>query len=113
MQNYGMRSPAAITTAAVLLVAACTPLRWVRQDADPGELERDFAACRREAWLRSHEFVWWHDPFGPLVMQDRQGRPVVVRPYAPFSDPLLVEARLEQFCMQDKGYRLVPVEPEK
>ncbi len=106
-----MRVKAAIVIAcAAPLVGACTAMQWVKPGADAAELERDSAACRRDAWLRSHDFVWWHDPFGPLVVQDRQGRPVVLRPYWPFSDPLLVEARLEQFCMQDKGYRLVPVE---
>jgi hypothetical protein len=114
MQNYGMRLEAAILAAsAAMLLGACAQLEWVKPGAGPGEFERDLALCRREAWLRAREFSWWHDPFGPLVMHDREGRPVLVQPYWPFHDPFFVEGRLELYCMEDKGYRLVPVEPVK
>jgi hypothetical protein len=30
----------------------------------------------------------------------------------PFGDRFMEESRLEDFCMRNKGYQLVPVEPE-
>lgn len=88
-------------------------MQWVKLDADPEAVRRDLAECQREAWLRSYDRVFWDDLALPRFVHDRQGRPVVVRPYGPFSDPMLVQGRLEQYCMQDKGYRLVPLESAK
>ena len=47
------------------------------------------------------------------MMQDAQGRRFFVGPTSPFGDPfsdqLMEEARLANFCMRSKGYELVPV----
>lgn len=97
--------------AASVLLAACTPMQWMKAGADPAEFRRDLAECQREAWLRSYDRAFWADLALPRVVHDRQGRPIVLRAHGPFSDPIFVQGRLEQFCMQDKGYRLVPAEP--
>ena len=107
-----MSRPTAI--AAAVLLAACTPMQWTKADADPAAFRRDLAECQREAWLRSYDRVFWADlALSRVVVHDRQGRPVILRPHGPFADPIFVQGRLEQYCMQDKGYRLVPVEPAK
>jgi hypothetical protein len=93
----------------VALLAACTPMEWVKDGADGAQARRDLVECGREAWLRSYDRTWSYGPPGPLVMLDAAGRPVVVNPYGPMSDPVVIEQRLTDFCMRGRGYRLTEV----
>ncbi len=113
-----MRLPAAAASiACVLGVAACAPMQWVKEDASPAELQADMAACRQAAWRESWFRSWHYRPITPLLIRDAMGRPFYLWPhgpfYDPFYDPFLEESRLTQFCMESKGYRLVPVGKEK
>ncbi len=96
------------------LLAACTPMQWVREDATPQQLDADAAHCQQEAWREARFRAWAWGPPLPLVMRDAAGRPFVMRHYSPFhdpfGDPLMEESRLAQFCMRSKGYRLEAVE---
>jgi hypothetical protein len=99
---------------AVLLAAGCTPLQWVRQDANPAELEQDMAQCQQQAWREASWRSFFYRPFGPTIVQDLHGRRVLVWPHSPFSDPFgerfFEESRLADFCMRAKGYELVPAD---
>jgi hypothetical protein len=99
---------------AVLLAAACTPLQWVRQDANPAQLEQDMAQCQQQAWREASWRSFYYPSLGPALIHDVRGRRVLVWPYSPFSDPFgdrfFEESRLTQFCMRAKGYELVPAE---
>ncbi len=105
-----------LTFAALLLLAGCTPMQWVRQDAGPELLNYDLAQCRQEAWREAQWRSFLYRPFGTTTVVDRSGRRFVV-PYAPFGDPFgdtfMEESRLAHFCMRAKGYDLVPIEPTK
>ncbi len=100
-----------------LLLAACTPMHWVRQDAGPEQVRQDEALCRREAWREASWHGWFSRSFGPTWMIDPSGRRFLAWPYSPFGDPFgdrfMEESRLASFCMRAKGYELVPVEPQK
>jgi hypothetical protein len=103
-------------TGVLLLLAACTPLQWVKQDAAPKQAEEDFAACRQEAWREARLYApIFHRPL-PYAVQDAQGRRFLVWPqggfHDSFSDQFMEESRLTHFCMRTKGYQLVPVEKE-
>jgi hypothetical protein len=101
--------------AAVLLLAACTPMQWARDDTSAEQLSADAVQCQQEAW-REARFRSWAAarPIAPIVLRDAAGRPFVAwmhSPfYDPFGDPFMEESRLAQFCMRAKGYRLEPVE---
>ena len=96
------------------LLAACTPLEWVRPDSTPETLEQDLARCQQEAWREASWRSWLYRPFGPTVAHDLTGRRVLLWPYSPFSDPFgdrfFEESRLAHFCMRAKGYELVPAD---
>ena len=102
-----------LAPALLLLAAGCTPMQWVREDANPEQVRQDEAVCRQEAWREASWRAWFYRPFGPTIIRDRAGRPFVFSPYSPFGDPFgdrfMDEARLASFCMRAKGYELVPV----
>jgi len=102
--------------ACFLAFAACTPMQWLRDGAQPeaAVLEKDSIECRQQAWQEAQYRAFAYPAFGPVMTRDIAGRRFVgwpYRPYAyPFGDPFLEESRLAQFCMRNKGYELVPVE---
>ena len=110
-----MRTGTAFSIAALaLLLAACTPMEWVKADSTPEQVDADSLQCQRDAWYEANSRYWYYRPLAPMVFRDSLGRPVFARPYGyasdPFGDPMLEEARLAQFCMRNKGYELAPVE---
>src|SRR5258708_3968894 len=110
-----MRLDTAIAIAA--LAAACTPMQWVKQDATPEQLREDSIQCQQDAWLEARMRSWYYRPLAPIFTRDSLGNHLLGWPYNtyydPFGDPYIEEARLTQFCMRNKGYALVPVEPGK
>lgn len=98
-----------------LLLAGCTPMQWVKDDASAEQMHADAAQCQQEAWREARFHVWAAvRPVGPVLLRDAAGRPFVAWAhspfYDPFGDPFMEESRLAQFCMRAKGYRLEPVE---
>jgi hypothetical protein len=106
----------ALLASIVLLIAGCTPMQWVRQDASPEQLGQDLAQCRQEAWREAQWRAFLYRPLGPTYVVDRFGRTHVLSYSAfggPFHDTFVEESRLTHFCMRAKGYDLVPVEPKR
>jgi hypothetical protein len=100
----------------VLLLAGCTPMQWVKEDAPPAQVSADAAHCQQEAWREAQFRAWAYRPFAPILLRDPAGRPYVAwnSPlYDPFGDRFMEESRLAQFCMRAKGYRLEAVEQPK
>jgi hypothetical protein len=98
---------------AALVLAGCTPMQWVKDDATPEERQQDVMACQQAAWQEARSRGWYYRPFGGLPYAS--GRRFFSGPFGPygdpFGDPFMEEARLTRFCMQSKGYELVPREP--
>jgi len=90
--------------------AACTPMQWVREDADPALAQADSQDCRMKAWQEAHwRALQYRAMFGPPFYRDAAGRTfVVARPYDALGDPYMEEQRLTHFCMRAKGYELHP-----
>jgi hypothetical protein len=106
-----MRRFAALT---VLLACGCTPMQWYREDASLEQFQSDERECRNAAWREANYHAWhYQSMLGPAVARDATGRPFVVYPASPLVDPygyqMMEESRLTQFCMEAKGYKLVPV----
>jgi hypothetical protein len=106
-----------LIAATSLATAACAPMQWVKADATPQQASTDAAACQQAAWREAQLRSWHYQPIAPLAFRHRFGYPYFAWPYGPFSDPFgnhfMEESRLAQFCMRNKGYELVPVEPKK
>ncbi|MGH8691304.1 MAG: hypothetical protein ACREUS_09785 [Burkholderiales bacterium] len=96
-----------------LALAACTPMQWAKQDAAAGQVGRDEQECRQIAWREaSTRGGWYYRPVDPVFARDSMGRGFFIWPSGSMVDPfgyqLLEENRLAQFCMESKGYTLVP-----
>jgi hypothetical protein len=103
-----------IVLLALALAAGCTPMQWQKQDVTPEQLRADEEECRSRAWQEASLHAWQYQSlWGPAFARDPYGRGVMVWPNSPMVDPygyqMLEENRLTQFCMQAKGYALVPV----
>ena len=93
----------------ISLLAACTPLEWVKPDTAADQAAHDEQACRqaaaREASFHGYQY---HHRLQPMVIAPGQ----VVFPSGAYVDPhaeqFLHENRLAQFCMESKGYQLAP-----
>ena len=89
----------------LLLLAACTPMQWVRPDSPPPEhIQADVQHCQAAAWNEARMRNLTSFPgYGPWRYRS---------PYSPFGDPygdrFLDESRLADFCMRSKGYELAP-----
>ncbi|MGQ0544324.1 MAG: hypothetical protein ACT4P3_03205 [Betaproteobacteria bacterium] len=99
--------------AAALVLAACTPMQWVKPDAAPGQFQADMDECRKQAWQEAQMRMAFYHPMAPAVVTDSLGRRLLVYPYGPFADPFghqfMEEDRLAEFCMQNKGWTLQEV----
>ena len=95
---------------AALLLAACTPMQWVRPETSLEQVRVDEQTCRQAAWREAQfQSHLYHHQFQPLIVGPGQ----VIWPSGaqvdPYGNQLLYEHRLAEFCMESKGYRLVPV----
>lgn len=98
----------------VSLLAACTPVTWVKPDTPAEQVASDEQVCRqaaaREASFHSYQY---HHRMQPMVVAPGQ----VAFPGGPYVDPhaeqFLHENRLAQFCMESKGYQLAPASTAK
>jgi hypothetical protein len=89
-------------------------MEWRKADVSPEQFRSDEQECRQAAWREANIRSWhYQSMLGPAVALDQSGRPVTVWPVSPVVDPhgyqLMEENRLAQFCMEAKGYALVPV----
>jgi outer membrane biogenesis lipoprotein LolB len=97
---------------ALALLCGCTPMQWEKQDVSPEQFRADEDYCRQAAWREANMRAWQYQTLSPVFAQDPSGRGSFVWPSSPFVDPfgyqLIEENRLTQFCMEAKGYQLVP-----
>jgi len=99
---------------AFLLACACTPMQWQKEDFSAEQLRADEQECRQLAWREASYRSWHYQAMiGPVFARDPSGRGFFVWPTTSMVDPygyqLMEENRLAQFCMESKGYLLVPV----
>jgi hypothetical protein len=107
-----MRSVAVLAFA--LALGGCTSMQWAKDNVSSEELRRDQAECRMAAQREASARYWFYRPVEPFFVGGPGGAMVwpsgsVVDPYA---YQMLEEYRLADFCMEAKGYKLVPA-PKK
>jgi hypothetical protein len=91
-------------------LAGCTPMRWEHLQYGLAAAETDLTDCsraaRQEAWRNSFMFGAWDYP---SYFRGRDGR--LYRDQFPMRrrDSTFDEWQLRDYCMRNKGYRLVPV----
>lgn len=95
--------------AAFALLAGCTPMQWSKQDAAFEQVLNDELECQTLARNEASRTYWSAQRMqGPIVT----GPSVVLYSGGAFVDPfanqMLEESRLQHFCMEAKGYQLVP-----
>ena len=94
---------------ALLMLAACGPLKWHKDGADTAALQRDLAECRTKARQQAQQAA---PLFGqsrpPVIATDTQGRFVTGQAGRYDTDRALLEHDLMRVCMGDRGYELVP-----
>jgi hypothetical protein len=98
------------TTVLAFVTAACTPMEWVKPDADPSQAQADSQQCQMQAWQEAQWRAFqYRTMYGPAFYRDRFGRPIIAPfAYDAFGDPYMEEQRLAHFCMRAKGYELQP-----
>jgi hypothetical protein len=83
------------------LAACAAPMRWEKAGADDKATGSDMASCRNAA--REEAFRYYFPVstpfFGPRYWFNRAD-----------TNRYVAEINLTRFCMQNKGYTLVPVE---
>ena len=100
-----------------IAAAACTPVRWARQDTPPEQLGQDLGQCRQDAWREAQwrSQLFMNRSVGATTVVNAHGQTIVV-PLSPFGDPFgdarIDESRLTASCMRGRGYQLVPRKPE-
>ena len=99
--------------AALLLLCGCTPMQWQKEDVSAEQFKADEQYCRQVAWREASFRAWqYQSMMGPVFTRDAAGRGFLVYPSGSIVDPygyqLVDENRLAQFCMEAKGYKLVP-----
>ena len=85
-----------------LALAACAgQARWEKAGADEATTTADMAACRSAARDEAFRYTWPSGSpfFGPRYWFMRGD-----------TDRFIAETNLARFCMQNKGYALVPIE---
>ena len=88
-------------------------MQWQKADVTPEQLRTDEEECRQMAWREASVRSWrYQSAMGPIVARDASGRSILLWPSSSVVDPyayqMLDEYRLAQFCMEAKGYQLVP-----
>lgn len=86
-----------------LLLAACAPMEWYRPDVSAAETEEDAKQCQDAAWRATS---WTYLSYGPYPFGRAYWGPWA----SPYNDRFMEEARLADYCMQAKGYRLEPTQ---
>jgi hypothetical protein len=103
----------AATLLIALLASGCTSMEWVKADAAPQQLRADLTECQDMAWREARGRILYLYPMAPAVVHDSLGRRMLIYPYGPFADPFgqqfMEEARLTDFCMHSKGWKLQEV----
>ena len=95
----------------MLAVSACgTPMRWDKPGATDQMVQADMSACRIAAQVEANRYFY---PWGWSGWGWGYGRHSgLMWAIRADSDRFFTETRLTTFCMRNKGYEQVPVQPQ-
>lgn len=102
---------AALILGCAVFLGACTAMRWEKQGLAMDSNNEDWADCRQRAYRDASR--WSFNPFPrAYIRRDARGQPFVVYRSWPDSDRFMREQDYLNSCLRQRGYRLVPVDPE-
>lgn len=99
-----------LALAAVLLVAACTPMQWEDRRFGTVASNGDIQDCERSAYFEAQNQAFFNSLAWPRTFVGRDGR-VYYRRWPDHQDTFFLERQLFDYCMRAKGFRLAPVPP--
>jgi hypothetical protein len=103
----------AIAFVALLTLAACgPPMRWEHPRLAGADAQAEVSDCSRQAWSEAQQRAWMNRWAAPSYFRGRDGRLYRADPWgrgSSFNDTWFEEMRLRDFCLRNKGFRLVPV----
>jgi len=104
----------AVVSGCAALLGACTEMRWEKEGMELALDNQDWIDCRNQAYQMAARQTWYLNPFPRTYLgRDGYGRNLVIYRYWPDSDRFMLEQENLNSCMRQRGYRLVPVEPER
>lgn len=108
--RFSMTGAAVAALLSVLLLPACTPMRWERDGLALDYNDRDWSDCRRQSIAGANR--WMFDPFPrQLIGRDAQGRAFSYYRPSPFPNRFMLEQEYLDSCLRARGFRRVPVAP--
>jgi hypothetical protein len=106
-----MTSMRFLAIGALALACGCTPAAWEHESRGTPPSVAEEEECRRSAYMEAQHHAYFYSFVRPHVFRDRKGR-LIHDPWPPIGyDPLYQEQELFRYCLQAKGYRLVPARP--
>lgn len=104
----------AVAAFAAALLAACTPMRWERNGLALDYTDQDWNNCRSQSVASANR--WMFDPF-PFPYgfngRDARGRPFYYYRPSPYPNRFMLEQEYLDNCLRARGFRRVPVQPER
>jgi hypothetical protein len=105
------RRAAAVSLFALLLLGACTPMRWERDGFALDYANSDWNSCRSQSIASANR--WYFEPFPRMFFgRDALGRPFSYYRPSPYPNRFMLEQDYLDNCLRARGYRRVPVQPE-
>ncbi len=109
--RIGKRRLLALAPLALVCGCTSTPMAWEHQSSGTPPTVAETEECRRSAYAEAQHRAFFYSVVRPRTYRDGRGN-VVYEPWPPYGyDPYLLEQDLFRFCLQAKGYRLVPARP--
>jgi hypothetical protein len=98
----------------LLALAACgPPMRWESPYLSDAQSQAEMGDCRQQAWMEAQNRAFFNRfAYGPGFVRGRDGRIYPADPWmrSGYNDTWFEEQRLRDFCLRNKGFRLVPAE---
>ncbi|OSO93757.1 hypothetical protein B7O87_05425 [Cylindrospermopsis raciborskii CENA303] len=103
-----------LALAALLALSACgPPMRWEHPALSDAQAQAEMGDCRQQAWSEAQSRAFYNRfAYGPSYVRGRDGRLYMADPWMRpgFNNTWFEEQRLRDFCLRNKGFRLVPGE---
>jgi hypothetical protein len=106
------RTSLPIVVTVMLAAGACTPMRWEHLSLSGDAAQAESGECRQAAWgeAQRQSFYSGFGAFPSRWVRGRDGRMYLADPWTSqrHANAFFLEAQLYDFCMRNKGFRLVP-----
>ena len=102
----------AVALVGAALLSGCASVQWAKPDTSLEQTRADEEDCFQLSWREAQARSWRYPAAGPVFAPSASGGGLMMWPSGSMVDPygyqMLDQDRLTQFCMEAKGYQLVP-----